>query len=150
MYGLYLLYGFPPLKLRLFYLKVCSSSHSLIFLCVKVSSFIENWFYSLRLYFNFGPFWDFFATFPIKMPFRASHSQRARVSELKSISSKLLIWISRTAGETPLGIGLVLGWDRIHVLGTCYRGPKIKIGCVHDHISVVTGGQSLKDWIVIC
>ena len=60
MYGLYLLYGFPPLKLRLFYLKVCSSSHSLIFLCVKVSSFMENWFYSLRLYFNFGPFWDCF------------------------------------------------------------------------------------------
>ena len=60
MYGLYFLYGFPPLKLRLFYLKVCSSSHSLIFLCVKVSSFMENWFYSLRLYFNFGPFWDCF------------------------------------------------------------------------------------------
>ena len=37
---------------------------------------------------------------------RASHSQRARVSELKSISSKLLIWILRTAGETPLGVGL--------------------------------------------
>ena len=38
---------------------------------------------------------------------RASHSQRARVSELKSTSSKLLIWILRTAGETPLGVGLV-------------------------------------------
>ena len=39
--------------------------------------------------------------------FACPHSQRAQVSELKSISSKLLIWISRTAGETPLGVGLV-------------------------------------------
>ena len=43
---------------------------------------------------------------------RASHSQRARISKLKSISSKLLIWILRTAGETPLGVGLVFSTTR--------------------------------------
>ena len=49
---------------------------------------------------------------PSPFCFACPHSQRARVSELQSISSKLLIWISRTAGETPLGVGLVLslGW----------------------------------------
>ena len=39
---------------------------------------------------------------------RIYRKKRARVSELKSISSKLFIWILRTAGETPLGVGLVL------------------------------------------
>ena len=71
MYGLYLLYGFPPLKLRLFYFKVWRPArHSLIFLFVKVSSFMENWFYGIEtLGFNFGPFCDSFATFPcVKMP----------------------------------------------------------------------------------
>ena len=53
---------------------------------------------------------------PQSLFFACPHSQRARVSELKSISSKLLIWISRTAGETPLGIGLVLSKDLIAAL----------------------------------
>ena len=53
---------------------------------------------------------------------RASHGQRARVSELNSISSKLLIRILRAAGETTLGVRLV-----------CYRSANyLPVSKVHS------------------